>query len=102
MLALAVVMVVPIDVLAATTGDPFKPLCDRVRTAWVEGRKIVYIIAGIATLSLGVMAFFGRFGWSKFFAMLGGLFIISFIDQIMSFAGVVGSDLQGPNPTCGA
>ena len=98
-LLVAFVTIMPVDVWAAG-DDPFKPLCERIGTAWVEGRKIVYIIAGVATLSLGVMAFFGRFSWGKFFAMLGGLFIISFFTEVLKFAGVGATDLSGNSVTC--
>ncbi len=87
-LVTGMIMVVPFDVWAA--DNPFKTLCDRVDTAWNTGRKIVYIMGGIGALSLGVLAFFGRFQWSRFFALLGGLFIIAIFDQILSFTGTDG------------
>lgn len=86
MVLAAMIVLLPTELWAAG-NDPFAALCSRVNSAWVEGRKIAYIIGGIGTLSLGVMAFFGRFAWSKFFAMLGGLFIISFFSEIMIFVG---------------
>lgn len=84
MMAVAVITVLPIDVWAA--DNPFGTLCNRINETYTQGRQIVYVIAGIATLSLGVLAFFGRFRWSTFFAMVGGIFVIAIFDQILGFA----------------
>lgn len=90
-------MIVPMDVWA---NDPFAPLCDRLGEAYVSSRKIVYVIAGIATLSLGTLAFFGRFKWTTFFAMVGGLFMISIFDQILGFATQAPGANAGPVNGC--
>ena len=86
----AAALVIPVDVWASGSVDAtaFDRLNQRVCTGWEEGRKIVYIIGGVAALSLGVLAFFGRFKWTTFFALVGGLFMIAIFDQILRFAGV--------------
>jgi type IV secretory pathway VirB2 component (pilin) len=89
-LVAAAALVVPVDVWAAG-GDPFDTLCDRVQGAWDGGRKIVYIIGGIAALTLGVLAFFGRFKWTTFFALVGGIFLIAIFDQVLQYAGAGGT-----------
>jgi|NOAtaT_6_FD_contig_21_6270740_length_426_multi_10_in_0_out_0_1 hypothetical protein len=90
----AAALVIPVDVWAgAVDTGAFNRLNQRVCKGWEEGRKIVYIIGGVAALSLGVLAFFGRFKWTTFFALVGGLFMIAIFDQILKFAGVTtGSD----------
>ncbi|TAH32323.1 MAG: hypothetical protein EYC62_09325 [Alphaproteobacteria bacterium] len=92
-LVAALALVVPVDVWAAGGGGsgPFDALCGRVDIAWDKGRKIVYIIGGIAALSLGVLAFFGRFKWTTFFALVGGIFVIAIFDQILQYAGAGGT-----------
>ena len=84
MMAVAVITVLPINGWAA--DNPFSTLCSRINETYTNGRQIVYVIAGIATLSLGVLAFFGRFRWTTFFAMVGGIFVIAIFDQILGFA----------------
>jgi hypothetical protein len=40
-------------------------------------QKIVFGIAGLGAVALGALAFFGRFTWSWFFGLIGGLVLIS-------------------------
>ncbi len=96
----AFAMVVPVDVWAQNASQPFDTLCARVSTAWEVGRKIVYIIGGVAALSLGVLAFFGRFKWTTFFALVGGLFIIAIFDQILNYTGTSGQFKADSNLKC--
>lgn len=94
----AAALVIPMDVWAGPDVGAFNKLNERVCSGWEEGRKIVYIIGGVAALSLGVLAFFGRFKWTTFFALVGGLFMIAIFDQILKFAGVtVGTDCGSLN-----
>jgi hypothetical protein len=84
------VTVVPYDAWAQLAGpvngnDPFGALCLKVQDTWNKGRKIVYIISGIGALALGVMAFFGRFKWTTFFALCGGIFIIAIFENILTY-----------------
>jgi hypothetical protein len=44
-------------------------------SAWAQ--KIVFGIAGLGAVALGALAFFGRFTWSWFFGLIGGLLLIS-------------------------
>ncbi len=92
----AAALFIPVDVLASG-GDPFAKLSNRVCTTWTESKKIVYIIGGIAALTLGVLAFFGRFKWTTFFALVGGMFLIAIFDQIVGFATTGG---QSANSGC--
>ena len=40
-------------------------------------QRIVFGIAGLGAVALGALAFFGRFTWSWFFGLIGGLVLIS-------------------------
>lgn len=90
----AAALVIPFDVWAGG-ADPFGATRNRVCETWKQSRTIVYVIGGVATLSLGVLAFFGRFKWTTFFALVGGLFMIAIFDQILGFATAQGSGVNG-------
>jgi len=77
--------------MAWADAAPFTSLKSRVCDTWTNGKSIVYVIGGIAALTLGVLAFFGRFKWTTFFALVGGIFLIAIFDQILSFASQGGS-----------
>lgn len=87
-----VALMIPADAWATSGGTQiFNNLCAKTNEAWTQGRRIVYVIGGIAALSLGVLAFFGRFKWTTFFALLGGLFLIAMFDQVLQYATSGGS-----------
>ncbi len=79
----AAVLLLPQEVLA----DPFASAQEKVSDAWTEGKKIVYIIGGVGALALGVLAFFGRFKWATFFALVGGIFMIAIFAEILTYLG---------------
>ncbi len=86
----AAILLIPQDVWAAgaSSADPFASLREKTLDAYLQGRRIAYVISGLGALSIGVGAFFGRFKWSTFFALMGGLFMISIFEQIVHWLGV--------------
>lgn len=96
-LVAAAVMVIPMDAWATSAGTDtavFQNAKQVTQTAWRQGKTIVYIIAGIGALALGVLAFFGRFKWTTFFALCGGIFVIAMIAEIIDYLGGVSTDVQ--------
>lgn len=56
-----------------------------IDTGFTNARRIVYGIAGLAAIALGVMAMMGRFAWSKFFGIIAGIGVIALIDLALQF-----------------
>lgn len=42
-----------------------------------RAQQVVYGIGGLGAIALGALAFFGRFTWSWFFGLVGGLVLIA-------------------------
>ena len=62
---------------AALADDTiFTSAQDVVGYGFAGTRKVAGIVGGLGAIGLGVMAFFGRFRWSWFFALVGGLGVI--------------------------
>jgi hypothetical protein len=51
-------------------------------------QQVVYGVGGLGAIALGALAFFGRFQWSWFFGLIGGLGLIAGLQQgIQYFTG---------------
>ena len=48
-------------------------------------RLVFYVIAGIVLACIGAAAFFGRMRWTWFFAVLGGVLLISLSDYLIGY-----------------
>lgn len=59
----------------------------RVQAVYTQTATIVWYIGAFGIIVLAVLAFFGRFPWTRFFALAGGLFLIAFIQQLIQFLG---------------
>ena len=46
---------------------------------------IVYTIGGLGLIVLAIFAFFGRFKWTYFFALAGGIFLVAVTNQLIVF-----------------
>lgn len=83
-LAVAALLVLPVDALA---DNPFEDATKIVRRAVGSGRQFAYIMAAAGALVLAILAFFGKFKWNWFFMICGGLFIIAFFSDLLTFIG---------------
>lgn len=72
--------------LHASGGDSFltSGLAIIIET-YEQAKTSIYFVTGIAIIVLAVLAFFGRFGWTKFFSICGGVFLVAMTDELMSF-----------------
>jgi hypothetical protein len=51
-------------------------------------QQVIYGMGGLGAIALGALAFFGRFQWSWFFGLVGGLVLIAGLQQgIQYFTG---------------
>jgi type IV secretory pathway VirB2 component (pilin) len=72
---------------AAMAQAVFGEAEDRVWQLYEALRGIVYVVGGIGIIVLAIFAFFGRFKWTQFFALAGGMFLIAMTDQLIQFLG---------------
>lgn len=52
---------------------------------YTGARSTIYIGAALGIIVMATLAFFGRFGWTKFFAICGGVFLVAMTDQLLMF-----------------
>jgi type IV secretory pathway VirB2 component (pilin) len=75
-------------------GDPaaaagvFDSVKSKTSDIYTNARNIVMIIGAIGVLGLGVMAFFGKFKWTWAASLLGGLALIAFVSEILTYFGL--------------
>lgn len=48
-------------------------------------QQVVYGLGGLGAIALGALAFFGRFQWSWFFGLVGGLALIAGVQQGLEY-----------------
>lgn len=63
----------------------FQQVNSALDVSFNKARLIVYGIAGLAAISLGVGAMFGQFAWKKFFGVIVGIGVIALIDFAISY-----------------
>jgi hypothetical protein len=66
------------DVDGSTQG--FTKGADLARRTSAYAQKVVFGVAGLGAIALGALAFFGRFTWSWFFGLIGGLVLITSVN----------------------
>lgn len=60
-------------------------------------QQVIYGMGGLGAIALGALAFFGRFQWSWFFGLVGGLVLIAGLQQgIEYFTGNQNTFTQQP------
>jgi len=69
-------------------GDLFKNTEELADNTVGRTQQVVYGLGGLGAIALGALAFFGRFQWSWFFGLIGGLAMIAGLQQgIQYFTG---------------
>ena len=77
------------DSEANSYEDLVGTLAETTTDVYLDGSHLVYIFAGIAIISLGVVGMFsGKFNFKWFIAIISGLVILAASDDIISFIGI--------------
>ena len=58
-------------------------------------RNILMVVGAIGVLGLSTMAFFGHFKWSWAVSLLGGLALIAFVSQLITYFGLTAPSTTG-------
>ena len=58
-----------------------------VSQVYTGAKSTIYVVAALAIIFMAILAFFGRFQWSKFFTICGGVFLVAVADQLLEFLG---------------
>jgi hypothetical protein len=72
---------------AATTGSLVTNATSLSKNTAKNLKAGIYGLGGIGAMALGVLAFMGRFQWTWFFGILGGLAMIAGFDQAITYMG---------------
>ena len=84
---------------AALTVDPaladsgssatvFTSVQTKTTDIFTNARNILMVVGAIGVLGLATMAFFGKFKWHWAVSLLGGLALIAFVSQILTYFGL--------------
>ncbi|HIJ63096.1 MAG TPA: hypothetical protein HPQ04_10440 [Rhodospirillaceae bacterium] len=97
LLVTAVVTVTVLDavflsgsVMAQTSagGDIFSAVNGKATDIFNKVRSLLMVAGAFGVLGLAAGAFFGRFKWHWAVSLLGGLVLIAFVSQILTYFGL--------------
>lgn len=71
-----------------TTTTVFSSVQSKTSDIFTNVRNILMVVGALGVLGLAASAFFGHFKWSWAVSLLGGLALIAFVSQIISYFGL--------------
>lgn len=81
----------------AQTGssDIFSSVQSKTSDIFTNVRNILMVVGALGVLGLAASAFFGHFKWSWAVSLLGGLALIAFVSQIITYFGLTAPTTTG-------
>ena len=80
--------------------DPFSQIMSggevTVKKGTIYSQKMLFGLAGLGATATGVMAFFGRFRWNRFFILVGALLIMASADYGVQYITGGNGQLEMP------
>lgn len=73
---------------ADTNSTVFSSVQSKTSDIFTNVRNILMVVGALGVLGLAASAFFGHFKWSWAVSLLGGLALIAFVSQIISYFGL--------------
>ncbi len=70
------------------SGTVFTSVQSKTGDIFTNTRNILMIVGAMGVLGLATMAFFGKFKWHWAVSLLGGLALIAFVSQVLSYFGL--------------
>ncbi len=71
-----------------TNTSVFSSVQSKTSDIFTNVRNILMVVGALGVLGLAASAFFGHFKWSWAVSLLGGLALIAFVSQIISYFGL--------------
>ena len=72
----------------ADTSSIFSSVQSKTSDIFTNVRNILMVVGALGVLGLAASAFFGHFKWSWAVSLLGGLALIAFVSQIITYFGL--------------
>jgi hypothetical protein len=72
----------------STSANVFSSVQSKTSDIFTNVRNIMMVVGALGVLGLAASAFFGHFKWSWAVSLLGGLALIAFVSQIISYFGL--------------
>jgi len=74
--------------LAQTSSTVFSSVQSKTSDIFTNVRNILMVVGALGVLGLAASAFFGHFKWSWAVSLLGGLALVAFVSQVISYFGL--------------
>lgn len=72
-------------IIGAGDGKVFDEISGAMCTAYDNLKTIIYAMAGLAAIAIGVGCMFGKFDWNWMFVIIGGIVIIVLVGEGIQF-----------------
>ena len=72
----------------SSSTDVFSSVQSKTSDIFTNVRNILMVVGALGVLGLAASAFFGHFKWSWAVSLLGGLALIAFVSQIITYFGL--------------
>jgi len=79
----------------ADTSTFFGSVQDKTSDIFTNVRNILMVVGALGVLGLAGSAFFGHFKWSWAVSLLGGLALIAFVSQLITYFGLTAPTTTG-------
>ena len=73
---------------ADTSGTVFSSIQSKTSDIFTNVRNILMVVGALGVLGLAASAFFGHFKWSWAISLLGGLALVAFVSQVITYFGL--------------
>ena len=73
---------------ADTSTTVFSSVQSKTSDIFTNVRNILMVVGALGVLGLAASAFFGHFKWSWAVSLLGGLALVAFVSQVISYFGL--------------
>lgn len=73
---------------ADTSGTVFSSVQSKTSDIFTNVRNILMVVGALGVLGLAASAFFGHFKWSWAVSLLGGLALVAFVSQVITYFGL--------------
>ena len=96
LIAILVIVVSCEPALAQTvSGNFFSSVQGKTSDIFNNVRNILMVVGALGVLGLSATAFFGHFKWSWAVSLLGGLALIAFVSQLITYFGLTAPATTG-------